>query len=257
MTNENNVIEQEQPIFENDPILGRFVAQYPANRLRLLIISGGILLAVWFVVTVALWNVRDDLAGTITTLILTPVMLLTAWYALHLWNREVVLYEKGFTYRRGSQLAYIRYNDVIRTRQAGGITRYLGGVIKRNTFQFTIITEHDETIPFDVLYKNLDDLTLKVEAEIYRVLLPKLNTKLANGERISFNDALFISTIGIKYQTDELAWDEFGGQTIQGGQLNLKRADGRIWYTFPLAEIENIRLFLALLRHYQPTREVK
>ncbi|MCU0480010.1 MAG: hypothetical protein MUE54_02215 [Anaerolineae bacterium] len=257
MTNENHISEQEQPIFEDDPILGRFVAQYPANRLRLLMISGGILLAVWFVVTVALWNVQDDIAATITVLILTPVALLTGWYALHLWNREVVLYEKGFTYRRGSQLAYIRYNDVSRTRQAGGIIRYLGGIIKRNTFQFTIITEHDEIIPFDVLYKNLDDLTLKVEAEIYRVLLPKLNTKLANGERIPFNDVLFISTTGIKYQTDELVWDDFGGQTIQSGQLQLKRADGTIWHTSPLAEIENIRLFLALLRHYQPIREVK
>jgi len=257
MTNENNLIEQEQPIFEDDPILGRFVAQYPANRLRLLMISGGILLAVWFVVTVALWNVQDELAATITVLILTPVALLTGWYALHLWNREVVLYEKGFTYRRGSQIAYIRYHEVVRTRQAGGIIRYLGGIIKRNTFQFTIITERDEIILFDSLYKNLDDLTLKVEAEIYRVLLPKVNTKLDNGERVGFNDALFISTTGIKYQSDELVWEQFGGQTIQASQLNLKRADGTLWHTFPLAEVENIRLFLALLRHYQPTREVK
>jgi len=257
MTNENNLIEQEQPIFEDDPILGRFVAQYPANRLRLLMISGGILLAVWFVVTVALWNVQDELAATITVLILTPVALLTGWYALHLWNREVVLYEKGFTYRRGSQIAYIRYHEVVRTRQAGGIIRYLGGIIKRNTFQFTIITERDEIILFDSLYKNLDDLTLKVEAEIYRVLLPKVNTKLDNGERVGFNDTLFISTTGIKYQSDELVWEQFGGQTIHASQLNLKRADGTLWHTFPLAEVENIRLFLALLRHYQPTREVK
>ncbi|MDX2076655.1 MAG: DUF6585 family protein [bacterium] len=251
MTDENNLTEQ--PIFEDDPILGRFVAQYPANRLRLLMISGGILFAVWFVVTVALWNVRDDLASTITVALITPVALLTGWYALHLWNREVMLYEKGFTYRRGSQVAYIRYEDVTRTRQAGGIIRYLGGIFKRNTFQFTVITERDEIIAFNSLYKNLDDLTLKLEAEIYRVLLPKLNAKLANGEHIGFNDDLFISTSGIRHDNRELVWENFGGQTIQAGQLQLKTADEAIWHTRPLSEIENIRLFLALLRHYQPS----
>ncbi len=251
MTDEN--IQIEQPIFEDDPILGRFVAQYPANRLRLLMISGGMLFVVWFVVTVALWNVEDGLASAITVLVITPAALLTGWYALHLWNRELLLYEKGFTYRRGSQIAYIHYADITRTRQAGGIIRYLGGIFKRNTFQFTVITSRDEIIPFTSLYKNLDELTLKLEAEIYRVLLPKLNAKLANGERIGFNDTLFLSTNGIILDTQELLWENFGGQTIQMGQLHLKTADGTIWHSRPLAGIENIRLFLALLRHYQPS----
>ena len=166
MTNEQDLELDEQPLFEDDPVLGRFMGQYPANRLRLLMISGGILLAVWFVVTVALWNVSDEVAATFTVLMITPVALLTGWYSLHLWNREVMVYEKGFTYRRGSQLAYIRYSEVIRTRQAGGITRYFGGLVKRNTFQFTVITECDEIVPLNSLYKNLDELTLKIEAEI-------------------------------------------------------------------------------------------
>lgn len=248
-------IEFEQPLFEDDPVLGRFMGQYPANRLRLLMMSGGILFIVWFVVTVALWNVQDELAATITVIIITPVALLTGWYSLHLWNREVMVYEKGFTYRRGSQLAYIRYNDVTRTRQAGGITRYLGGLVKRNTFQFTVITDRDEIVPLNSLYKNLDELTLKIEAEIYRVLLPKLNSKLANGEQIQFYDDLFLSTTGIIQADRQLKWDDFGGQSIVGGQLNLKHADGTVWHSRPLSQIENIRLFLALLRHYQPVKE--
>lgn len=256
MTNEHDLELDEQSLFEDDPVLGRFMGQYPANRLRLLMISGGILLAVWFVVTVALWNVGDDVAATFTVLIITPVALLTGWYSLHLWNREVMVYEKGFTYRRGSQLAYIRYSEVIRTRQAGGITRYFGGLVKRNTFQFTVITERDEIVPLNSLYKNLDELTLKIEAEIYRVLLPKLNSKLANGEQIRFYDDLSLSTDGIIQDNRDLKWDDFAGQTIEAGQLHLKQTDGTIWHSRPLAEIENIRLFLALLRHYQPTKEV-
>lgn len=255
MTNEHDLKPDEQPLFEDDPALGRFLGQYPANRLRLLMIGGGILLAVWFVVTVALWNVDDGLAATLTVLIITPVALAVGWYVLHLWNREVMVYQKGFTYRRGSQIAYIRYTDVASTRQSGGIIRYFGGLIKRNTFEFVVITIHDEIVPFNNLYKNLDELTLKIEAEIYRVLLPQLNAKLANGEQIRFYDDLSLSTSGIIQNNRELKWHDFAGQTIDTGHLYLKHIDGTIWHSRPLAHIENIRLFLALLRHYQPIKE--
>lgn len=252
---EENTQSEEQPIFEDDPILGRFVAQYPANRLRLLIRSGGVLSAVWFVVTVALWNVEDGLAAALTVLIITPVALLAGWYVLHLWNREVILYAKGFTYRRGSQLGYIHYSDVIQTRQTGGIIRYLGGIVKRNTFRFTVITIHDEVLPFTALYKNLDDLTLKLEAEIYRVLSPKVTTQLDKGERVAFGEGFYISINGIHCDNRDLSWDDFGGQRIKDGALHLNKRDGTSWHTRPLEDVDNIRLLLALLGHYQTKQE--
>ena len=84
----------------------------------------------------------------------------------------------------------------------------------------------------------------------------KLKLKLANGEQIRFYDDLSLSTDGIIQDNRALNWDDFAGQTIEAGQLRLKHADGTIWHSRPLAEIENIRLFLALLRHYQPIKEV-
>lgn len=211
-------------------------------------------MVVWFIITVTLWNVEEGLASTLTVLLITPIALAVGWYMLHLWNREVMLYEKGFTYRRGSQIAYIHYADITRTRQSGGIIRYLGGLIKRNTFQFVVITARDEIIPFNSLYKDLDDLTTRLEAEIYRVLLPKLNTQLADGSSIPFGAGLSLSMTYIAHDNHQVRWHDFGGQDIQMGILSLKKADGTVWHTCPLADIDNIRLFLALIRHYQPQR---
>ena len=92
MTTDPNV----ETIIKDDPILGQFIATYPVNRLRLLILGGLVLGVVWFVTTVTLWNVDQDIASIATVTIIFVVSLVVGWGIMHLWNREVVLYERGF-----------------------------------------------------------------------------------------------------------------------------------------------------------------
>lgn len=243
----------EERFIEDDPILGRFIANYPINRLRLLIPAGAVLIAVWFIITIALWEVEDNLASTITVVVIFFASLVVGWLVLHLWNREIILYERGFTYREGSNIAYIRYPEIRATRQQGEVLSYFGGLIRRSSYQFTVETSNDEIFTLTNLYSHLDQLTLRLEQAITPSLITHSNTRLASGEKVVFNPTLAISADGLHNESQLLGWDSFGGYEIKNGELRLKNAAGEFWHGVSLRDIENIRVLIALLDERIPT----
>jgi hypothetical protein len=75
------------PIFEDDPILGAFVAYFPSYRLRLLIRG-----AIFYAIPVLLLQVIfANVDSILIPMLYALIALLVGWYVLHLWNREVIL----------------------------------------------------------------------------------------------------------------------------------------------------------------------
>lgn len=238
--------------FQDDPELGRFIANFPARRFRLLLNGGIVLLLVWFVVTVALWQVDAATASIITVAVMTLAALLTGWYMIHLWNREVVLYEGGFSYRRGSSVAYIPFEEVASTRQTGERLSYFGGLVKRSTYRFTIITDAGEVIVLSTLYAHLDTLTHKLEAAITAALRPQVDARLSAGERVSFGESIALDSEGLHTGDYRLPWGAFGGINVADGMLHIQDTDGNTWHTVSLQAVDNVRLLVDMLREREP-----
>jgi len=246
----------DAPLFDDDPVLGAYIAHYPGNRLRLLIIGGMVLVVVYFVLTVLLWRVEETTAFIITFVTLALVTLGVGWYASHLWNREVVLYDKGFSYREGSTMAYIPYNEVVSFRQSGQVISYFGGLIRRNTLQFRLATKEDETILLNNLYRNLSQLGERLEAHIAQAQVNRVQASLDAGEHVPFGEGLELSAVGLHNHADTLRWEAFGGYRIGDGHLTIvDEHTGENWLRTPLAEVDHIRVLIYLLRQRQPQSE--
>ena len=89
-------------MLEADPVLGPVIANYPSDRMRLLlpaVIVVGVA-SVIFNFTIA---EIEGWGPPLTILCMGAVTMVMGWRVLHFWNREVVLYEKGFTYREGAE----------------------------------------------------------------------------------------------------------------------------------------------------------
>ncbi|GAB4513197.1 MAG: hypothetical protein OHK0046_13760 [Anaerolineae bacterium] len=238
----------ETPLFEADPVLGAFVAHYPSNRARLLLYGGAVLAVVWFVVTVVLWQVEAGLASAITVLVLALTTLGVGWVIAHFWNREVIVYERGFTYREGAGTVPIMYSDVAIIRQRGEQRAYFGGLVRRSTLQFTLITRQEETITLNSLYQNVNDLTLRLEAIITAMQREHAERRLAAGERLAFSADFTISAQGLHYGDQTLPWAQYAGSRIEQGTLVIAAQDAPRWYAAPLTSLDNLRLLVSVLR---------
>lgn len=234
-------------VIEDDPVLGAFVAHFPSNRARLLLIGGGALVVIWFVVTVALWQVEAVLASTLTVGILSVATLAAGWYIAHLWNREVILYERGFSYREGSNLAFIHYADVTSLRQNAERIAYFGGLVRRVTYRAIIKTTQDETIILNNVYNRVEELSIRMEQALTLTLKPGTEQALQAGQRVAFGDSLALSADGLHEGARTLPWTDLDSWAVRQGRLIFHSKSGGEWYTIPIGEVDNIRLLLDLL----------
>lgn len=238
--------DEATSIFEADPILGKYLSHHPSNRIRLMII-GGIIYGISVVIIQAVfWNVSDDIAAIYIPIIFAIIAGGILWYMLHHWNREVVLYDRGFSYRRGSSTAYILYMNVVKLIQNLEKVSFLG--FSRTVYDYKLITDIDEILTINNVYSNPDKLTRALEAFIARDRLPIMRHMLQTGTPVSFNDSLQISQDGIRWDDKELLWQEFKGQTVKNGQLIMQTTNDEPWATIPVSEIDNPVLFIALLK---------
>lgn len=242
------------PIIEPDPILGEAIANYPSNRLRPLIIAGIVGSPVGLIV---MWLSSQDIPGwerALLVLIMAVVSLPLIWYVLHLWNREIVLYARGFSYREGSRVIYFLYDEIASIRLRAEQLAYFGGLLRRKVYRYTVTTSQDEHFTITNLYLRADELGTRLTEQIDRVLGPKIARKLANGDAVAFGDTLTVRADGLRDRDRVLVWANFGSYRIGGHKLALLDASGTIWYSAPLAEVDNITLLLELLRERQPVK---
>jgi hypothetical protein len=237
-------------MIEADPLLGKVIANYPSNRARLLIpavIAVGVVAVVlnFTVAAIEAWW-----APPLTIILTAGACLLAGWPLLHYWNREVLLYENGFSYREGGRTVYFFFHEIVSLRQRGQQLAYFGGLIRRTTYRIALMTIQDERIVLTNLYQNIVQLGTRLEAKIIPFLAQHVDERLAKGERVAFSDTLQLSQNGLHEGGRNLSWDSFGGYKVQGGQLRLlSRPDGSAWFSLPLGDVDNLAVLINLLKN--------
>lgn len=243
---------EEEPLFETDELLGKYISHHPVNRLRLLIQAG----VVYFIVTTILQlffiDLDDQTAAIVLIFFFGAIALGLGWYVMHLWNREVVIYEKGFNYREGSTIVDFKYDEVASFRQKAERLRYFGGLFRRNVYAFTVRTYRDEVMKVTNLYTDIEKLGNNLEVGINSVLRDRVRNSLQRGDSISFGDNLEISDGGIIADTRSLTWDAFAGFSSKSGQLILSSINDETWFQIPLEEVDNLTLLIEVLRQKTP-----
>lgn len=237
--------------FEDDPVLGRYLIHYVSDRRRLIAQAALVYTVGVIFIQLLFADASEGLMPFIVIALFAALSLAAGWYVLHLWNREVVLYERGFTYREGSNLGVFHYAEIVSVRQQAERVRYLG-FWRRDLYRYTLRSQHDETLRLDNLYQQIAELGLRLEKAISATRLPLVEQRIEAGESVDFGGGLRLTRQGIELHEEsgarELFWHELGGHSLQGGRLLLRRRDGQDWAAVPLDVLENLLLLLTMLK---------
>ena len=244
-------IKETEPVSITAPhaMLGNYVSHHPSNRIRL-VLRAALFYAIPVLILQALfWNVDTGTASRFLPALFAAAGLGAFWYAAHLWNREVILYENGFTYQQGSQIGHFRYGDIVRVQPDVQRIALLNR-FQLTTYRYTLITDEDEILKISNLYSDIDKLINRLESAIVRHRLARIEGEVADGKAVGVGGGLRLSQTGLEYDGRELFWHEFGGQRVQNGNLILKTQDEAVWATLPVAELDNPVLVLNILKQY-------
>lgn len=242
--------DDHEPLFADDPQLGRHQAYYSSNRARLLMQGGAAYVLVSIVLQLLFSGVDDETAAIFLPFLFAVAASGVLWYLTHYWNRDVTLYEHGFTYRRGSLATPIFYHEVDRFHQRA--ERFaLFGFLRQDIYVFHLHTIHDEKMRLDNRYRHIADLGQRLEAAITRARQPIAEQRLMRGETLDFG-GLMLTLEGLQTSAgDQLPWEAFQGYASEQGQLVLRADDEGASLRVPLAEIDNLLLLVALLKARQ------
>lgn len=237
-----------------DPILGSPIGHYPSDRFRPLLIAALIGGIVAVVLNFTLAAAEAWWGPALTIIIMAGVGLALGWYVLHGWNREIILYERGFTYREGSAVVPLLYIEIRSVRLKAERLRYFGGLVRRDTYHFTVTTERDERFTITNLYRRAPELGTLLTERVEAALRPRIEAALARGEQVAFapENGLLVSAEGLHANGEMLGWTQFGGWRVGNRQLVLLNTAGEVWFALPLTQVENITLLLSLLKAYSP-----
>jgi hypothetical protein len=241
-----------EKIFDDHPMLGAYRSHHPSGRGRLLL-RGAILYAVpVLLLQILFWDVDTPAASIFLPISFGAVGLGVVWYIAHLWNREIILYERGFTYREGSRIGEFRYDQIVRVRQK--IEQIaLFGFLRITRYDYTLISAQDEKLRVNNLYSDIARLTANLDAWIARDRLPLLRAQIERDQPVWFGDALQLSRSGLQHHSSELFWRELSSYRVQGGKLLLRQGD-QVWASIPVTELENPVLLIALLKSFTSGR---
>lgn len=245
----------DTPIIEDDPILGAFVANYPSNRLRSLLIAVFVCGFTATMLSLGLVLFEDWWMEVIALVGMTSVTVGMWWVTAHTWHREVVLYRHGFTYREGSRTVSFHLNELAAIRQRAERLAYFGGLVRRSVYRFTLRTHAGETIVLDNTYLRVGELGARLEAFLNETLRPIVKAQLDAGEQVAFAETLALSKSGLHRGAESLDWGDFAGYRVANRQVVIESQAGD-WHSVPLADMDNITLLLSLLKERQSPPQV-
>ncbi len=244
-------IESSAPL-DDDAAFGKYLVNYPSRRGLLLIQAATFYLVPVIILQILFAGVDNQTASVILPVLFAGLALAITWYVLHLWNREVILYERGFTYREGSRLGRFYYHEIATVRQSAERIAYFG-LIRRDVYQCTLISQQDEILKLTNVYSNIADLAKRIEATIARVRQPIVEEYLNRGESIEFGATLRLHREYAEAHDKKLSWEQFTDYQIEGKNLLLKALETTHTLVVPVAEIDNLVLLLRLLKTQKDT----
>jgi hypothetical protein len=242
-------------MIEDNPVLGPLIASYPSDRGRLLLPAAIVIGAVAIVLNYTLAEADAWWGPLLTVIVMALVVLAAGWYVLHHWNREVVLFDQGFSYREGSRPVYFRYTEIAHIRQRAERLAYLGGLYRRTVYRYVLTTGQGDVIVLTNVYRRVAELGARMEQKVNAVLWPLIAERLAKGETVMFSATLGLSAGGLHEGGRNLLWDEYGGYRIENRRLAVLNQAGELWFAVPLTNVDNVTLLLQVLREHDRNRQ--
>lgn len=244
----------EDRLFDDDPILGAYRAHYPSHRLRLLLIGGFAYAVPVIIITLLTLRAEGVLVNIVVPLIYAALALGVFWYMAHYWNKEVILYTRGFIFREGSREVRLLYARMMRVRVQAERVR-LFGVWRYDRYRYEFTSQDDEHIVLTNLYRDIARLGERLEIGMAEARLPLLRQQLARAERIVFSPDFALSGQGIECGETLIPWQAYQTVKIAQGALSLQYATetGTASAQVALETLDNLRLLLALLKERTPT----
>ena len=244
-------------LIEPDPIFGQPLAHFPSNRLRPLIVAGVVGGPIALALGLTTAQVTEWWGPVVTVVIMALVVLALGWYVLHGWNREIILYERGFSYREGSKTVFFRYDEIASIRLRAERLAYFGGLLRRNVYRFTVTTHEEERFTITNLYLRAAELGTRLTEQINRVLAAADRAETRRRRRGRLWRYAHAQGRWAARSGRDLAWADYGGYRIGGHQLALLDKTGAVWYALPLPEVDNVMLLVELLREHQPATAIR
>lgn len=241
----------EAPIITPDPVLGGVIAYHPSDRLKPLLTAAvigapiGLVLALTAAQTEAWWGMPVTVGGVAIT------GLALGWYVLHLWNREVILYQRGFSFREGSKLVYFSYEEVKWIGLQARRMAYFGGLFRRDVYRIEIVTYAGDRMLLTNLYRRVAELGTRLTELVEMRLRPELAHKFASGDKVEFGETIWITREGLDIDDQRLAWADFGGYRIGSGKMTFLKRSGDVFQETPLSRLYNITLLIDFLKQHK------
>jgi hypothetical protein len=192
--------------------------------------------------TEAWWGMPVTVGGVAIT------ALALGWYVLHVWNKEVILYQRGFSYREGSTTVFFTYSELKWVGLQARRMAYFGGLLRRDVFTVDVWTRAGDHMQISNLYRRIAELTSRFTEQAERVLRPEIERRLQIGEAVEFGEGLAIDRDKLIHQGRQLPWADFGNYRVGGGKLTLVKRDGTVFDELPLPTVFNITIFMDYLR---------
>ena len=241
-----------ESIFAPHPKFGKYLSHHPSRRIAMVIIGGAVYGVAGGIVQLLFWNVPDDVAAIFLPMVFAVIAGAILWYILHLWNREIVLYETGFTYREGSRVASIAYEAIVRVRQN------IEGIAGLGTlYDYRMLTRDEEIIRVNNLYSDTVQLINRLDALISRQQSQQVRQQLDDGQAVWFGDQLKASREGLEHAGQAIFWHEISGYRVQDGTLIIQTQADPAWAQVAVTEIDNVVVFIALLKQRSSARTAK
>ncbi len=231
---------------EDDAVFGRYIAHFTTHRIRLLIQVGAIYAIAALIINIATFNLEGTLVNVVVPLLYALIAMPLIWYLAHLWNREVILYERGFTYRQGSVTAAFPYENIVRIHIVVESIAYFG-FIPRQRIMADLESDSGDKMHLNQVFAKARKLVEALERAIIKARKPVIQRQIESGTPASFG-ALTLKKNGIE-TTDgrTLAWSELSGVRVQDMAIQLV-SGAEVWGSFPLADVDAAALLLVVLK---------
>ena len=246
--------EEASSLFVPHPAYGRYRSHHPSRRIVLMVRAGVAYTIAVIVLQLLTWNVSDNVAAIFLPVAYGGIAAAALWYVVHYWNREVVLYERGFTYHEGSRTGQFYYKDITTVRQ-NIEDLSIGRLRLRTIYTYQMISRFDEQLTINNIYSETRNLINRLDSFIARERLPELREDLAQGKPIQFGDAFQLTQEGIRYDGKTLVWDDVVNVRVRGGSLIIDSGDSEAWAIESVPAIDNVVIIIGMIKALAPRIE--
>lgn len=256
MTSDNDTPKNDNihSIFEAHPVFGKYVSHHPSRREWLILRSVLVYGVAVVILQLIFLAVPEDIETIILPILYIAVALVSSWWALHSWNREVVVYQHGFTYREGSRQGNFFHHEITRLQPDAERMAYFG-LVRRTNYRYVLVTDEDETLLITNIYSDIKTLTQNLEKYITQVQRTQLENRLQGDEVVSMGETLQVSTERLIYDGNSLAWSALQGYEVRERHVHLQTNEQTTWAAIPLSAVDQPLLFLLLLKQQQATAQ--